>query len=35
VSQNQKPEPSDPAVLAMLGALFQTDAESETEQDSR
>ena len=29
VSQKQSPEPTDPAVLAMLGALFQTDADSE------
>jgi hypothetical protein len=29
VSQNQSPTPSDPAVLAMLGSLFQTDAASD------
>ena len=27
VSQKQSPAPTDPAVLAMLSALFQTDAE--------
>ena len=34
VSQKQSPEPTEPAVLAMVGALFQTDAESETASDS-
>jgi hypothetical protein len=29
VSQKQSPEPTDPTILAMLSALFQTDAESE------
>lgn len=34
VSQKQSPEPTEPALLEMLAALFQTDAESETASDS-
>jgi hypothetical protein len=30
IAQNQSPTPSDPAVLAMLAALFQTDAASDS-----
>jgi hypothetical protein len=35
VSQKQSPEPTEPALLAMLAALFQTDAESEAASDTR
>ena len=35
VSQNQDPEPTDPAVLAIIGGLFQTEEESEAAPDSR
>ena len=34
VSQKQTPEPTDPAILAMLSVLFQTDAESDSGSDS-